>query len=296
MEGLGKLSGKVKLIPLGKLPKREIDKTVFLSKTWDKELLKKTSMEGFDVGYGVLSSFISKYRNPDISFIDKQDKIKEMLINSLDVYFRIYDYLEVANPDELYLFNGRYAYYRAAFRAARKLGLKTYCHERGCNIQHYCNHENVMPHDSDYFHTQMLNAWDEAVKKDKDAAFKIGASFYEERQKNIEQSWYSFTKTQHKNLLPVGWDEKKYNIVIYNSSEDEFEAVGTEWQHLLYTNQLVGIKKILDSVKEKDIAADIKIYLRMHPSLKEADPRYVASFYGLDYPFFEVIPPESSVD
>lgn len=294
IEGFGNLSGEVKLIPLAKLQGKDFDKQWLLSTDWNKESLQQAFVEDLDCGYGVLSSFISHYRNSNINFTGKQNKVKEMLINSIDIYFKIYNYLKTAASNRVYLFNGRYAYYRAAFRAVKKRGIKIYCHERGCDIQHYSNYEDVMPHDTNNFHQKMINAWSKAIKKDKKLAYKIGASFYEERKKKVEQSWYSFVSDQDENCLPSSWDYNKYNIVIYNSSEDEFEAIGSEWQHLLYTNQLTGIKQILDDIKGK--SNNIMIYLRMHPNLKDADQEHVKLFCDLHYPFFEIIPPDSPVD
>jgi predicted O-methyltransferase YrrM len=51
--------------------------------------------------------------------------------------------------------------------------------------------------------------------------------------------------------LPKKWDPKKKNIVFFTSSEDEYAALGGEYNNLLYKNQSDALSKIINVFKNK---------------------------------------------
>ncbi|MBK6837649.1 MAG: hypothetical protein IPG90_04740 [Bacteroidetes bacterium] len=124
-------------------------------------------------------------------------------------------------------------------RAAQQAGVECRIHERGCDIFHYGITVNTTPHDISNFTIQLERKWNEADVNERE---KIGAAFYEERLHGKEQAWVSFVKDQQQNLLPTDWNPNKQNIAIFNTSEDEYESIGTEWKNELYENQAVGLE------------------------------------------------------
>ncbi len=42
-----------------------------------------------------------------------------------------------------------------------------------------------------------------------------------------------FTQSQEKGKLPNSWDSNRINIVFFTSSEDEFVAIGKDWDNAL---------------------------------------------------------------
>ena len=122
---------------------------------------------------------------------------------------------------------------------------------------------------------------------------KIGAAFYEERLHGKEQAWVSFVKDQQQNLLPTDWNPNKQNIAIFNTSEDEYESIGTEWKNELYENQAVGLEKILIDFESNDA---FHFYLRIHPNLKGLNNRQIRDAYALKkYSNLTIIDSESPV-
>ena len=49
--------------------------------------------------------------------------------------------------------------------------------------------------------------------------------------------------------LPEGWDERKNNVAIFPSSEDEFTAIGDVWKNPLYVDQQDGIRKVIAALR-----------------------------------------------
>ena len=115
------------------------------------------------------------------------------------------------------------------------------------------------------------------------------------RAQGREQSWFSFTKEQSKELLPDNWRPSARNIVIYNSSEDEYEALGIEWKNPLYPNQLDAIKRIIASL-EQQRDGDIHVTLRMHPNNKDMAKSELDKWYGLESKILTVVHHDSPID
>ena len=99
---------------------------------------------------------------------------------------------------------------------------------------------------------------------------------------------------QDSSLLPENFDRSKRNVVIFNSSEDEFISVGREFdKYKIFETQLDGIIAILDKLK----GSDINVFLRIHPNLTTVKTKEIDVLLGLDkrYENLTVIPPASKV-
>jgi hypothetical protein len=95
-------------------------------------------------------------------------------------------------------------------------------------------YKNTTPHDISYINKEIEKAWES--NRDHSARNKIASDFFIDKCKGIEKSWFSFTREQKKDLLPPNLDRNKINIVIYNSSEDEFAAIGDEWKNPIFVD------------------------------------------------------------
>lgn len=226
--------------------------------------LKAFEINGIDFGMAVSSTLISMLReqNPDLD--QYKNLIKQNLLFSIGVYEAIKHHIKKIEPDVFYLFNGRYASLRPALRAAQNLGVKTFVHERSGVLKRYSLTEDTYPHDIEYMKNQIELYWNDKTplveKKE------IARQWFEERRKGKDQSWHSFTKSQMDGALPEGFDPSKRNIAIFNSSEDEFESI-VGYQNPIYKNQIDAIHAIINA----DIDDNIRLYLRIHPNLKDLD-------------------------
>jgi ABC-type cobalt transport system substrate-binding protein len=104
-----------------------------------------------------------------------------------------------------------------------------------------------------------------------------------------------YTAEQKKGLLPENWDAQKRNIVVFNSSEDEFTSLGRDWDKLsLFESQLEGVAFICKAVSQDK---NCHVYVRIHPNLKGNPYRYHMGLYELQkqHNNLTVIGPESPV-
>lgn len=251
--------------------------------------LKAYHIDNFDIGYGAASSIISEIRNHKPNMIAHNSTINSLLLESYKVFISIQNHIEQYKPDKVYFFNGRMAILRAVMRACEAKNVPFFIHERGANIQKYMLYENVLPHNIAYNIHLINELWENEDKNDK---FEIAKTFYEERANGINRQWISFTDKQNKTLLPVNWDSSKENIVIFNSSEDEFASIGKEWEWKIYPSQIEGISQIVKTFLSDKTK---HFYLRIHPNLNTAHADILNEIYTLNFPNLTLIPPNSEV-
>jgi hypothetical protein len=108
--GLKLLSKRIVVEPLYLLTDQNREEIKSIKTTFaNLTELKNLRIEGFDVGYGVLSSLISATRNPAPDMSAMKDQIERLLVSSLSVYRSIQNYLSSNIFDRVYAYNGRYA-------------------------------------------------------------------------------------------------------------------------------------------------------------------------------------------
>lgn len=254
------------------------------------EDMKSYHFENFDIGYAVLSGLCWKMREAEIDLQRNATIIKKLTLNAARVYKSFQNHVKEYNPDIVYLFNGRLALIRGAFRYCEEKKIRCGIYDRGANKFKYNIWYNALPHNIEYT-TKMINQyWDDSDERDRQ---EIANNFFVDRRSGIEQGWKSFTKDQNPDLLPKQWNSRKHNIVIFNSSEDEFSSIGAEWERSLYENQITGIKAISDALMTSN---SIRIYLRIHPNLIGVDNSFTRRLKELEkVPNIELILADSKI-
>jgi len=252
--------------------------------------MKSYYFEYFDIGYAVLSGLSWKLREAEINLLKNAETIKKLMLNAARVFLSFRNHAKEFKPDVVYLFNGRLALIRGAFRYCVQNDIQCGIYDRGANKFKYNIWYNALPHNIAYT-TKMINKyWANEEEKTREV---IGSRFYQDRRNGVEQGWKSFTKNQNPDLLPNQWNSTENNIVIFNSSEDEFSSIGAEWERSLYENQVVGIKSIAESMKSDK---SVRIYLRIHPNLIDVDNSFTRSLYDLgQMSNIEVISADSNI-
>ena len=285
------LSKAVTTLPIIKLnPKKraEINEFVKSHEYISLEELQNISYQNFDVGYGVSSSLISMNRDSKPKLSSYAEETFNLMVSSIEVYESVLSYIYQIKPDKVYAFNGRFSHVKAILRACQLAGVTCYLHDRGADMSKYYLWKDTIPHDREYTVKIIEDYW---RKADENVRVSIGEEFYKERVMGKNQGWYSFTKHQEKRL-PDNWDPKKKNIIIFNSSEDEFASVGPEWKNPVYSDQITGIRAILEDLQfEKDIC----IYLRIHPNLKDVTDEYTRALYNLNCENLTILKPDSAI-
>ncbi|NLB67968.1 MAG: capsule biosynthesis protein [Bacteroidales bacterium] len=207
--------------------------------------------------------------------------------------------LSELKPDKVLLFNGRLLETRVLFDTCKNLNVPIDVLEvhpsNNPNKSFKVVFENNLPHNIKYRHKVITEKWDNSPL-DEDEKREIADSFFIKRREKKPAGDKVYTAHQEFGLLPKDWDNSKHNIAIFNSSEDEFAAVGGDFDKLaLFESQIEGINFILDNFKEN---TDYHFYLRVHPNLSKIGYKYHTDLYKLSdrFPNVTVIPATDKID
>ncbi len=244
----------------------------------DVESAEAFTVDGHDLGAGALSSAIWRSRDPMLASERAETLLVKYCKGAARSYLAVKSFLSGQRRyDRAYIFNGRFGCTRGAFRACQSVpGMETFAHERGSSIERLSYYPNCLPHSREHWHRSALSAWSAAPVEQREI---LGRAFYEERRRGVGVSWRSFTAHQQADLLPAGFDPLKKNVVIFNSSEDEFVGLGDEWKNPVYSSQSQGIEQIVTEALTR--YPDRHFYLRMHPNLSKVENRDVAAVRDL---------------
>ncbi len=252
--------------------------------------LKKSTVGSFDIGYAVLSSLITKTRDPEVDLTAHAALLRASLRAAWTVHRSMCHYLDTHDVDRVYVFNGRFATMRAVLRACQEKGVECFTHERARDLSRYWLLRNTTIHDIEFMHKLILDTWN-AAGADSDRE-EVARAWYEDRDRRDIDG--GFVGDQQARRLPVDWDNDKRNITVFVSSEDECASVSDAWQNPLYNSQIDGIRAIIDSLT--DDPGDLHLYIRTHPNLALVDNVQTREIAKLDAPFLTVIPPADPVD
>jgi hypothetical protein len=243
-----------------------------------------------DIGWGALSTTIDAFRDPFLDAPGSEDVARSQCEAAVKMGRAVSRFLgSQKGYDRAYIFNGRWATSRAAFNACRQAGIDVMTHERGSSAFTYTLCENSLPHSRGYWLSRINDAWAAASPEERD----IGREFYEDNRAGKAVSWNSFIKDQQKGKLPEGWDKERRNIVIFNSSEDEYAGIDASWQWPFYSMQSVEIRRIVEDMGRVDPQA--RVYLRVHPNLKNVDNADSRNYRAIESGNFFLIPPTDSI-
>jgi len=287
-----KISNKVKFLNLVNLSKSD-RKVITNFPKYPKNLheLKSLFLNNFDLGLAVTSSLIDYIREPYPNPNNHKEFIKQNIESALIVYLSVINHIKKHKPDKMYIFNGRFAPLRAAMRAAQLLSINFDVHERAGVQGKYSLTSNTYPHDLKTKKVEIESVWNNSKLSELEK-IDIGSRWFIERRLGKDQGWHSFTANQNK--LPDFIDKNKINIVIFNSSQDEFEAI-SGWENTIYRSQNQGIFKLAQSLQNDK---RIDLYLRVHPNLSKITNSQTKAIDKLKgrYSNFHIIDAEDTIN
>lgn len=258
------------------------------------EGLKEVLFEGVEIGYGAISSYVTYTRNiePNIEAVRPYlDSLMRMEVRSILAFKEVINQFK---PDLIIFHNGRFAHFKPIYGLAMIDNIDFVCTESitasDGSIQ-IDNIPNNIPHDfvcrGQIFKDFYEQNADDAKREE------VARSFFENRRNAVFAGDTIYVKDQKKGKMPDGWKEDVENIVIFNSSEDEFFAIGGKYRNVaLFKTQLEGIKAIMEHYKND---TSKHFTLRVHPHLKGLPYHYHMGLYELNYPNLSVIPADSDV-
>jgi len=256
--------------------------------------LKRITYEDIEIGYGALSSYVSYTRNIDAKADEIRDYVEDLMRMQIRMILTFKRIISSFQPQLMVFHNGRFAEYKPLLGLARKFSIDYLCTENllvsnGTRCQD--NYFNGTPHNVMSRYKNIISTWE--ANDDHEDRERTGRQFFENRRNARFAGDTIYAKDQKLGKLPQNWDVKKENIVIFNSSEDEFFAIGSEAENTtLFKSQLDGIRTLLEHYLSDE---NKHFTLRIHPHLKGLPYPYHQDLYRLKYANLTIIPPESDV-
>lgn len=248
-------------------------------------------VENFDIGWAVLSSLISRHRDAELDLTAVASELDLQFRGAWMVYYSLRNLLQREAVDRVYVFNGRYAPLRAAFRACQAENVDCYLHDVGKDFRHFALYRNALPHDHRQIAECIEQTWEDAATNPHRE--QIASQWFNDRAHGIVRSGKNFVRRQRPDLLPASWREDARSVVIFTSSEDEFAAIGDTWRNPLYESQTQGLVRIVESLQS--MRHDLQLYIRVHPNLAGLDNQQTRTFQQLASPGVSVLPAEDPV-
>lgn len=254
----------------------------FKSKGTDKEVstdlfkIKSLIYKNVDIGSAYLSSLISEYRDPEPNLTKLKSRTTRTLGGLRDLTDQFEKVLDLEKPDTVYLFNGRFSIFRPLVRLCEMKKVPYFVHERGPNNSMYTLSKDSLPHDISAKLSEMNQGWESSTHT-QEQKIKIAQQWFVDRARGHIASWVSFTENQKSESLPTNWDEKKRNITIFVSSEDEFASI-PGWELDIFESQYEGIKFICETMAQD---SNTHVYIRMHPNMIGLKSLYIRNILAL---------------
>lgn len=271
------------------VPSIDADRAALLSDRW---AIKAYAVDGVDVGQAAYSSYIAQSRDQDLEGRLVRSALNQLLATTeqLGPWFR--ELLSTKRFRRIILYNGRQNQYRPLLRVSRQMGLSV-------DVMEYSGQEancvymfkDQLPQDLEVLQQAINECWmnftgDVVEAAESYYAFKRAGGFVNDHR--------SYVLGQTRGLLPEGWDPTKHNVAIFNSSEDEYTAIGGEYDKTLYVNQTEAMHRLCESLKDDP---DVILWLRIHPNLSNVHWSFAEKLLLLEerYKNVRVIPGDSKV-
>lgn len=247
------------------------------------EEIKRLEYKGVHLGMASLSTYISHTRNCNPK-IEKSFHLyfDELLRNSMIRTLLIEKILKTISPDKVILFNGRATDAKSEWELCQKYNIPFISCESICvfpnkYLKRYFY--NAIPHSIRVNSDMIQQQWKNSVLPEKEK-IHIGSYFFLKRSKGEYAGDKNYLLNQSKDKLPNNWDKNKRNIVIFNSSEDEFIAIGDDFDKVkLFKDQLDAIKHIATLLNKQE---DVSLYLRIHPNLSKIPYKYHTGLFSFE--------------
>jgi hypothetical protein len=234
--------------------------------------LRKIKYREVNIGLSIMSSFISLTRNMYPKIDKRTRKYFNQHLSQNKVFVdSLYKIIEIIKPDIIYSFNGRYEETRPIYDICQHLKIKCVLMEvfKKNDKWYKVMFENSLPHNIKENIKRREYCW-EKYNLSNEEKIQLGKSFYEKRRYGEYSGDKKIYVSNQKEGYTPEFNKDKTNIAIMNSSEDEYAAVGSEWDSLkLFNTQYEGIIYLLENSVNS-----IHYFLRIHPNLSSIKYKY----------------------
>jgi hypothetical protein len=201
-------------------------------------------------------------------------------------------YFAERRPDLVYTFNGRFVESRPIVELCVAEGIPFRTYEVGGRANKYQIFENTLPHELRRFRERIEAFW--SANQNDGEKETVAARWYTNRRHGVlhDAQQPVFTTSQNPLSLPVGFDRTKRNIAVFNSSEDEFAAVGDAASFPLYRDQNEALERTIERLLR---VPGVHVYVRVHPNLAGVDCSQNRALPKFSAPNLTIVPAESPI-
>jgi hypothetical protein len=171
--------------------------------------------------------------------------------------------------------------------------IETHVHETAGSSGRYSLTINNWPHALVEIKQQIEETYETSPRSAEEKKRVAWAWFEQRRNARRSDAQLVYTGEQVHGLLPTSLTSQTRNIVIFNSSEDEFATL-EDWWNPFYRNQNEGVAQILEALHN---IAPLRFFVRLHPNLKGVENSQTRRLRELaaTFPTAEFIPADSSI-
>lgn len=247
------------------------------------------------IGLSIMSSYMSVTRNMNPKMDDKSRAyFDQHLTQNVRFVDALYNAIDDISPDCICSYNGRYEEVRPIYDICKFLSLEFKLYEVVKRDEKWYKtvFDNSLPHDIKENTRRREYCWSNYTLLE-DEKVELGKSFFEKRRYGEFSGDKKIYVANQKEGYGPSFKLNKTNVAIFNSSEDEFAAVGEDWDSLkIFKTQLDGIIYLL-----KNANKSIHFYLRVHPNLKDVKYKYHLELNNLEdnYSNITLIPAYSNM-
>lgn len=280
------------LLPIGKDEITHMERDIRIN---SQKEVHDFEYKGIKIGMSILSTYYGFTRDLDIKDFDSfKAYCIPLMCEICDLSDYAFQLVDAIKPEEIIVINGRHFSNRFMYDISKQKGISYKALELINVLPPFkrTSYIGELPHSIDLRTKYAEDLWKnsrESYEKKKEVA----CSFYNRRRNgDLVADVKAYVAGQQKGLLPTDYDEGKRNIAIFNSSPDEFAAIGGEWdQGLMFVSQYEAIKYILEHSSN-----DFHYYLRIHPNLAGVNHKAHMELYQLaQYENISIIGPEERI-
>ena len=239
---------------------------------------------------GVQSTIASLTRSPDEKYLNKfWTTYGEKLTNtSVSLYQSLLKIIDIESIEEIYMFNGRFAFASAALSAALESGIDYYVYDQERTKTSFRMFHNTSLHDMSENCKRAINYYNSNPERAEEVSLKLI------RQKRNNQKTYeqSYTTKQKSGMLKLYLKNNNINnyISIFPSSDDEYKYLSASWK-MDIVDQLESIANIANNNQS------ITFLVRMHPNMNGMPKKAINDYYnlGLKYQNIHIISPRNKI-
>ena len=242
-----------------------------------RQLVNINGIDIFESAYSQLITDLNDYQ-PKIE--DNWKLFRNFLEVGLVSYYSAQKIFQNYEPDKVYVFNGRISRYRPLMRMAQRKNCSLAVYEYpAVNFQDYTITNKNYPHDIENYSKSLrdyFDALDLSGHLIESTAIKWFNDRREFKLEPIQKLLLSgkFSHISRQPTLPDFWDDTKFNLVFFVSSQNELSSIEENINHTPF-DQVSSIKFLHAKFPE------IHYTIRIHPNLKSADPKFVRQLEDL---------------